>query len=404
MVNVSSACKQAIAAGAFQRIALVFSNRIISNEDIDVEGGVDLREVFCGETELTIGLCPASEISFAVFNDDGRFSNFEFGTFDAYIGVLLSYTQNSSAATRHPVITVDREHLTMTASGNGRLENYELCPLGRFIAPRPAVVRKALIDVVAYDQMKLFDEDMPSSTDLAVSYPLTAAGLLAAMCSYVGVQAESYSFLNADATLSSEPKSFEYSTMREVLGWIAQTAGANARFNRMGKLEMAWLNTVTEVFDEHNYVEFEPYRYSVPLVDRLHVRNEDSTADTIVGSGDNTYLIQNNPFLRQEDLTQGFTVLVMPTRRSAFAGENVHFTANVLGATNPTYLWQSSYNQSTWRNLSATTATLAVSATNLNESAYFRVVVTDPATGEQRTSNTVRLVLREPIEEEASET
>ena len=73
MTAVSNAFKAALASGAPQRVALVFEDAVITNEDIDVEGGVDIREVFCPETDFAIGQTPASEITFAVFNDDGYY-------------------------------------------------------------------------------------------------------------------------------------------------------------------------------------------------------------------------------------------------------------------------------------------------------------------------------------------
>jgi hypothetical protein len=88
MVTVPAGFNDAVAAGKPQRMVFAFSNRIISNEDVDMEVGVDFHEIFCSETDLTIGLTPSSEISFTVFNDDGYYSDFEFGTFTAYLGVL----------------------------------------------------------------------------------------------------------------------------------------------------------------------------------------------------------------------------------------------------------------------------------------------------------------------------
>ena len=377
MTPVSQAFRNAVAAGAFQGVALVFDDAIISNEDIDVEGGVDLREVFCSEQDITIGLTPSSEITFAVFNNDGHYDDFEFGTFDAYIGVLVSSVADSSAATRRPTITVNRNALSMTVVGNGATETYDLCPLGRFIAPRPAIIRKTLIDVDAYDQMTLFDETMPSASELGITYPVTAGRLLRALCEQAGVQAETYTFLNSDISLASEPSIFPNLTMREVLGYIAQAAGANARFNRMGKLEMAWLTAQNVSYDETQYTEFEPSWYETPLVDRLHVRNEDSTAETIIGSGNNTYMLQNNPFLRQEDTIQGFSVLVSPTRISVYNGTTMTFKAQVLGAVSPTYQWQQSLNNVSWENIpSSNSVNLSLTATSATCAYYYRIAVT----------------------------
>ena len=393
MTEVSQDFKNALAAGAAQRIALVFEDAIISNEDIDVEGGVDLREVFCSEQDLTIGLTPSSEITFAVYNDDGFYDDFEFGAFDAYIGVLLSSVSDSSEDTRRPVITVNKATRAMTVTGNGVTETYELCPLGRFIAPRPAIIRKTLIDVDAYDQMTLFDVTMPSATELGVTYPITAGNLLQALCDQANVEPVTTTFLNSTLTLASEPSSFANMTMREVLAYIAQAAGANARFNRSGKLEMAWLNPLAVSYDENQYTEFEPSWYETPIIDRLHVRNEDSTAETVIGSGNNTYMLQNNPFLRQQDVPQGFSVIVTPSRVSVYANTTMTFTAKVLGAVNPSYQWQQSANNVSWEDLPGKTASsLSLTATSSTVAYYYRVAVTSGGT--VLYSNTCKAVLK----------
>ena len=98
------------------------------------------------------------------------------------------------------------------------------------------------------------------------------------------------------------PEQFENATMREVLGWVAEAACSNARFNRDGLLEFFWFNTsVVTRYDEHNYSDFTPTWYATAAIDGLHIRNGDSTKEYTIGGGDNAYMIQDNPFLRQPD-------------------------------------------------------------------------------------------------------
>lgn len=302
MMNVSAAFRQGLQYHGpnAQRILFRFTNgTMISNEDIDIDSGVDFDEIFCSETDLTIGLTPSSEISFGLMNKDGHWTNFTFGTFDAYCGVLISETANGSATARRPALTLSGNILSV--NGNGYLRQYELCKWGRFIAPRPAVVRKKMFDVSANDQMTLFDKDMPTKEQLGITYPITAGNMLRALCGYVGVSAVSYSFINSDLELEKEPSSFSTSTMREVVGWIAEAAGSIARFNRDGALELAWFNTTGKSYSETDYTEFEPCWYANPAITKLHIRNEDSTEELTIGSGSSGYIIQNNPFLRQDD-------------------------------------------------------------------------------------------------------
>ena len=300
MITPSQAFQTAYESGAPQRMVFQFINgTIISNEDIDVSAGVDFNEIFCSETDLTIGLCPSSEISFTLLNDDGHYNNFTYGQFTAYLGVLTGTTVNSSAATARPTIAISGS--TMTVTGNGKQETYAIIPMGTFIALKPAIVDKVEIAVTANDLMTLFEQDMPSATALGITYPVTASDLLRAMCTYLNVTATSYTFLNSDLTLASDPSTSGDKTMRDVLSWIAEIACANARFNRAGQLQFVWLNPVTKTFDESGYTQFESVWYESGTVDKLHTRNADSTAESVLGTGSQAYMIQDNPFLRIDD-------------------------------------------------------------------------------------------------------
>ena len=295
MYTVSQTLSTAIANNTPQRVLLEFTvaNAAFSNEDIVVSTGVELNEIFNSETDLTIGKCPSAEIRFDMLNDNGQLENFQFGKFNAWLGARIeSGTPSNSAKTK-------------TFTGGLYPGLYEFTPLGVFIADRPAVVKKKILSITANDQMQLFDVDMPTATAMSLTYPTTLSNLFKKMCSYVGVQYKSATFLNGAITVSSQPEAFQDATMREVLGWIAEAACSIARFDRDGLLEMAWFSTVNSVYDEHNYVDFSPSWYATKAIDGLHVRNANSEAETVLGQSTNSYLIQDNPFLRASDAVSG---------------------------------------------------------------------------------------------------
>lgn len=299
MYQFSQTMQTALAAGNPQRVLLEFTHQPdgtayspvvqFSNEDILVTDGVKVSSEFNSETDLTIGLCPSTEIQFTMLNDSGQLANFSFGTFVAYLGVQIrTGTPGSSAKTK-----------SFIENGVSRL--YEFAPLGTFIAKRPDIVRVKTIDVDANDLMTLFDVEMPSATALSITYPITLANLAVAMCTYLGVSLKENSWLNSGVSVAKEPEQFEAATMREVLGWIAEAGCSNARFNRNGLLEFVWLNPVQLELDEHDYSDFTPAWYTTKAIDGLHIRNADSTTEYVVGTGNNAYMIQDNPFLRQDD-------------------------------------------------------------------------------------------------------
>lgn len=296
MYQISQTLRTAIAAGNPQRVLIEFTNKpdgtayspsvVFSNEDIVVSNGLQLTEEFNPETDLTIGSCPSAEIQFTMLNDTGQLLDFEFGKFIAYLGARIdSGTPAQTAKTK-------------TFTEGGETVTYEFCPLGTFIAHRPDVVKKLMIDVDANDQMTLFDADMPTALQ---TYTGTLSGMATALCNQVGVTMKTATFLNSTMAVALTAEQVENATMREVLGWIAEAACSNARFNRDGQLEFVWFNQVNSIFDEHNYTDFTPTWYQTKAIDGLHIRNADSTAEYTYGTGGNAYMIQNNPFLRQPD-------------------------------------------------------------------------------------------------------
>lgn len=292
MYQLSTTLSAAIAAGNPQRVLLEFTETpdgtayspsvVFSNEDIVLSSGLHLTAEFNASTDLEIGLCPSAEIQFSMWNTESQLVNFEFGKFVAYLGAKITNgTPASGAKTK-----------TFTDG------LYEFAPLGTFIAHRPDIVVKTIIDVDANDQMLLFDRDMPANLQ---EYTGTLAGIATALCNNAGVSLKTTDFLNAGMSVALTAEKTENKTMREVLGWIAEAAGSIARFDRDGLLEFAWFNTVNKVFDEHNYKEFTPAWYETRAIDGLHIRNADSTAEYTYGAGSNAYMIQDNPFLRQPE-------------------------------------------------------------------------------------------------------
>jgi len=290
MYQIPSALTDAIAAGNPQRILLEFVDyspvKQFSNEEILVSSGVHITSEFNSEKDLRIGLCPSAEIQFSMLNDEQQLVDFEFGKFKAYIGVK---TDSSTAASSEKVKYFNER---------GVSSRYEFIPLGTFIAHRPDIVVKQIIEVDANDQMILFDADMPH---LSITYPITLSGLATALCNHVGVPLKSTTFLNSTLTVSAEPEQFENATMREVIGWIAEAACSIARFTRDGELEFAWFAQTGKTFNETKYTEFTPSWYQTQAINGLHIRNADSTAEYTYGVGTNSYLIQDNPFLRQPE-------------------------------------------------------------------------------------------------------
>ena len=267
-----------------------------SNEDILMTNGIQYTAEFNSETDLTIGLCPSAEIQFSMLNDREQLAEFEFGTFRAWLGARIAATGTESESPKRMQFP------------DGL---YEFAPLGVFIARRPDVIKKDVIDVDANDRMTLFDEELPAGL-ISYNENTTVQTVVNAMCNHVGVTQNEIKvtdeWINRSIKVPAQPEKFDGATMREILGWAAEASCANARFDREGKLEFVWFKQTDRTFDEHDYTEFTPSWYETQKIDSLHIRNADETAeitltideetgDIISGTGSNEYMIQDNPFL-----------------------------------------------------------------------------------------------------------
>lgn len=176
---------------------------------------------------------------------------------------------------------------------------WEYAPLGVFTALRPEVVRTNVVTVEAQDAMSKFDVPMPDLTD--DDFPMTIGDLLKRLKSEMNVRLATTTFLNSDVVIPEKPAAFADATAREVLGWIAQAACSYARFSRTYALELVWFSETDRVLTAANYSEFTPCEYEVAPVMKVQVRNADSDEETVIGDGDNAYLIQDNPLLKASE-------------------------------------------------------------------------------------------------------
>lgn len=447
MYTASAAFHQAIRQNAPQRALLIFADAFFTNEDINVERGIEFTDTFNEETDLSIGQALSNEITFTLFNDDGLLDGFDFGRFTATIGARIAqttYKQHNYVTVqsanntyygnkKHPYLTRNGETMSVlfpvhsvfilddtvhvfgekgyyaafsdstgaakSISTNSFMMNkasrldavgmyyssstrkmyeyqggiigeYEFVPLGVFTAVRPNVGTTIEIDFTCNDQMNLFDKDFTDGP--TITYPTTIRGILDALCSYVGVSHGATSFINSSATISAQPEAFEKATLRQIIGWIAEAACANARFDRDGILQLEWLNPTQQVFDEHDYVQFNPYWFAVPSVSRLYNRKTSENIEEVQGSGSNGYLIQDNPLLDLKQLD--FAITTQPTDQTVTAGGTASFTCAAQGG-DVAFQWQT--KSSDWTDISgATSGTYSFTATANDDGRRFRCKVT----------------------------
>ena len=379
MYPVSSAFHTAVKNGNPQKALLIFSDLVFTNDDINVENGIQFSDYFNLEEDLAIGQTLSNEISFSLFNDDRLLNDYTFGDFLATIGVLIDddrYSQHGICElkvgndtyvsdSRSPYVkkngaamgTPPTQQILSMLAYNGNLycfgeredycivyslstgavqnvtvntfmkrkaykfwhgkgmyyanriltiwqagikEIYEFCPLGYFRAERPKAPDKIQIDMTCNDWMTRFDEDWKAGTVPSISYPATISSIYNAVCASVGINCIMPNpFINGNAVVSTQPGDFNTATKRDVLKWIAEAACANARINRDGYMILDWIRTNTgQEFNATGYQDFEPYWYKTKKISKLYNRDSSEGIDKTSGTGDECYLILDNPLLK----------------------------------------------------------------------------------------------------------
>ena len=491
MYTASASFHQAVQRGAPQRALLIFNDAFFTNEDINVEQGIEFTDTFNEETDLSIGQALSNQIRFTLFNDDSLLYSYTFGEFTATIGAKIyeaTYKQRAPvmAASRrntycgnttYPYLTrngatvggvtfpvhgifilddtvhvfgrkgyyaaysdisgsqisvatnafmmnkasrldntgmyYDSRSRTMHEWFGGVVGTYEFVPLGVFTAVRPNVAELIEIDFTCEDRMQLFDRDMPE--DLNLEYPIKIKDLLKALCDYVEVPCDDADFINGEAEIAEEPEVFKKSTMRQVVAWIAEAACANARFDRDGTLRLIWMNETSQSFTESNYMEFDPYWYQVPSVEKLYNRDTSENLEAVAGTGLQGYLIQDNPLIALE--SKEFDITAQPESYEGKPGDTVTFsvTAQVIRISDGSdeeeedeeetqtikYQWQKkNLEKGTWEDIQdAETNTLVVIATEDDDGSRYRCKIS--YNGRDRYSDGVSITF--PDEEETGQ-
>ena len=217
---------------------------------------------------------------------------------EAISGTINPFMQNKVKGWNGYGFNLNTSTNLLTIYTDRQSETYEFVPLGVFVADRPDSPDQIEVGIQCNDRMMKFEKDMPSNAELGISFPITIGTLFEKLCAYVNVPYRTSTFINSTATVNSRPDGFDNASMRTVIGWIAEAAGANAGFDRDGYLVMKWLNSTELVINESGYSECVPVWYTVQAADKIYNRTTSGGGDLTYGTGDRGYLIQDNPLLK----------------------------------------------------------------------------------------------------------
>lgn len=266
---------EAIRAHAEQDIKITFAdNTVLGKADVAITGdGVKITDILNGDTDYTFGKAVCKQVEMTLFNVDNKFNNFDFTQeFTLQIGVKVGAA-------------------------------FQYVTVGVFKGERPDKVRGKLIDFTAYDRMQKFEV---SASDFIenMTFPVTLGAVFSSLCAAVGVEPITTTFTNSTKNFTFNPFSTSDYTAREVLAWIAEAAGCYARVNADGKVELNTFTTNSHKILKTDRFEMSESEFETPVIGKLECYTSYGDQLVTAGTGTNTYVISDNPFLYIENDTE----------------------------------------------------------------------------------------------------
>lgn len=266
---------EAVRAHTEQDIKITFAdNTVLGKADVAITGdGVKITDILNGDTDYTFGKAVCKQVEMTLFNTDNKFNNFDFTQeFTLQIGIKVGAA-------------------------------FQYVTIGIFKGERPDKVRGKLIDFTAYDRMQKFDVSASNFIE-NLTFPVTLGAVLSSLCTSVGVGLETTTFTNSTKNFTFNPFSTSDYTAREVLAWIAEAAGCYARVNADGKVELNTFTTNSYKILKTDRFEMSESEFETPVIGKLECYTSYGDQLVTAGTGTNTYVISDNPFLYIENDTE----------------------------------------------------------------------------------------------------
>ena len=87
MVSTSTAFVEAIKNSKPQMPLFIFDKALMTADDIEISSGIRFSENVMADEDFAPGACCSSTLDFTLINDDGQWSDFNYGEFTALLGV-----------------------------------------------------------------------------------------------------------------------------------------------------------------------------------------------------------------------------------------------------------------------------------------------------------------------------
>lgn len=200
----------------------------------------------------------------------------------------------------------------------------ELIPVGKFTIQKPIEDDGFKVKIKATDYMKKFEDNNYDGSNL--SYPATILQVLQDICTKIGVELGSTSFLNSDKQIAVYDNTV---SARTYLSYIAEQAGGFAVIGRDGKLYIKTFGQDTVNVDINLFKDYkwgDKFKVSkVSYEDGVQdYKFGDNTADTI-------YINQNNMYIVDSEQIENIYNQIKDFEVYSFEGETIIDPAYDIG-------------------------------------------------------------------------
>lgn len=263
-----------------KQLVIAFDGTEIGNSDIEDES-MSLDESLCTDSCLTFGRCEASVFKIRVRNHVEPMKGKRIT-----VGEYLGGDHSKFFVFGTYIVDVDKPEANRTYR-----------------------------DIVAYDDMwKIINTDV-SEWYNSLIFPMTLRQFRDNFFTWLGIEHENASLVNDDLLIYKTINPSELSG-KAVITAICEINGCFGHIGRDGKFQYILLPAITETLyprndlypeddlypsygqsEKYSRKKYEKCRYEdfrTPKIDKLQVRQEENDIGSIVGTGDNVYVVEDN--------------------------------------------------------------------------------------------------------------
>lgn len=219
----------AIKAGTRVHVRMIFTDQNITLEDQDIslDSGLVVNDIFNGDTDLVFGKTVCKQINVRILNSNRLDGLSWTGEFKLQMWVEISSVEYT-------------------------------CDIGYFTGEKPRNVTTArYIDFTAYDRMKRFDELADGFLE-SLTYPRETRWIFRSLVQSVGLsgQLDNVPQTISGRSFASAPTDIKGYTKRDILGWIAEQCGSYAVITPDGACKLKWFQNTWD----HSITPTEEFR------------------------------------------------------------------------------------------------------------------------------------------------